>query len=160
MTLGTLYVMVWGYLQLTGQIEEPFMTGLRRIILLVVVLGAALQLWLYNAVIVDTFYNAPGTAGGSRSRGHFAGYNTGCSVAGRAVPWPDSFYARGVFAEGGNRLLHCGCPRVDSSSASYVATRCFSLPYPRLRWRSCWHWVRCSSVCVCLTAAAGFSMPG
>ncbi|HEX3838360.1 MAG TPA: type IV secretion system protein [Steroidobacteraceae bacterium] len=58
-TLGTVYVMVWGYLQLTGKIEEPFMTGLRRIMLLVIVLGGALQLWLYNAVIVDTFYNAP-----------------------------------------------------------------------------------------------------
>ena len=58
-TLGTVYVMVWGYLQLTGKIEEPFMTGLRRIVLLVIVLGGALQLWLYNAVIVDTFYNAP-----------------------------------------------------------------------------------------------------
>jgi type IV secretion system protein VirB6 len=58
-TLGTLYVMYWGYMQLTGKIEEPFLTGLRRIILLVIVLGGALQLWLYNAVIVDTFYNAP-----------------------------------------------------------------------------------------------------
>jgi type IV secretion system protein VirB6 len=58
-TLGSVYVMFWGYLQLTGKIEEPFMTGLRRIVLLVVVLGGALQLWLYNAVIIDTFYNAP-----------------------------------------------------------------------------------------------------
>jgi type IV secretion system protein VirB6 len=58
-TLGTLYVMFWGYLQLTGQIQEAFVTGLRRIMLLAVVLGASLQLWLYNAVIVDTFYNAP-----------------------------------------------------------------------------------------------------
>jgi type IV secretion system protein VirB6 len=58
-TLGTLYVMFWGYMQLTGKIEEPFLAGLRRIILLVIVLGGALQLWLYNAVIVDTFYNAP-----------------------------------------------------------------------------------------------------
>jgi type IV secretion system protein VirB6 len=58
-TLGTLYVMFWGYLQLTGKIEEPFITGLRRIMLLVMVLGGALQLWLYNSLIVDTFYNAP-----------------------------------------------------------------------------------------------------
>jgi type IV secretion system protein VirB6 len=58
-TLGVLYVMFWGYMQLTGRIEEPFITGLRRIMLLVIVLGGALQLWLYNAVIVDTFYNAP-----------------------------------------------------------------------------------------------------
>ncbi|MEJ0004833.1 MAG: type IV secretion system protein [Steroidobacteraceae bacterium] len=58
-TLGSVYVMIWGYMQLTGKIEEPFLTGLRRIMLLVIVLGGALQLWLYNAVIVDTFYNAP-----------------------------------------------------------------------------------------------------
>src|SRR3984893_4544871 len=59
-TLATLYVMVWGYLQLRGQIEESFITGLKRIILLVVVLGGALDLWLYNQTIVDTFFNAPG----------------------------------------------------------------------------------------------------
>ena len=59
-TLATLYVMVWGYLQLTGRIEEPFIAGLKRIILLVVVLGGALDLWLYNQTIVDTFFNAPG----------------------------------------------------------------------------------------------------
>jgi type IV secretion system protein VirB6 len=59
-SLATLYVMVWGYLQLTGRIEEPFITGLKRIILLVVVLGGALDLWLYNQTIVDTFFNAPG----------------------------------------------------------------------------------------------------
>lgn len=57
--LATLYVMVWGYLQLTGRIEEPFVTGLRRIVVLAVVLGVALRLWLYNSVIVDTFYWAP-----------------------------------------------------------------------------------------------------
>ena len=58
--LGTLYVMVWGYLQLMGQIEEPFVAGLKRIILLAVALGGALDLWLYDTVIVDTFFNAPG----------------------------------------------------------------------------------------------------
>ena len=59
-TLATVYVMVWGYLQLTGKIEEPFIAGMKRILLLVVVLGGALDLWLYNDVIVDTFFNAPG----------------------------------------------------------------------------------------------------
>ena len=58
-TLGILYVMVWGYLQLTGQIEEPFIAGVKRLITLAVIFGCALQLWLYNAVIVDTFFNAP-----------------------------------------------------------------------------------------------------
>ena len=59
-TFATLYVMIWGYLLLMGKIEEPFVTGVKRIITLAVVLGAALDLWLYNDVIVDTFFNAPG----------------------------------------------------------------------------------------------------
>lgn len=58
-TLAVLYVMAWGYLQLTGQIEEPLIAGLKRIAMLAVVMGSALDLWLYNSVIVDTFYKAP-----------------------------------------------------------------------------------------------------
>src|SRR5271169_2717826 len=59
-TFAVLYVMIWGYLLLTGKIEEPFVTGIKRIVTLAVVLGAALDLWLYNDLIVDTFFNAPG----------------------------------------------------------------------------------------------------
>jgi type IV secretion system protein VirB6 len=58
-TLAVLYVMVWGYLQLTGSIEEPFIHGVKRLITLAVILSCALSLWLYNSVIVDTFFNAP-----------------------------------------------------------------------------------------------------
>jgi type IV secretion system protein VirB6 len=58
--VATLYVMVWGYLQLTGKIEEPFVSGLKRIVVLSIILGVSLQLWLYNTIIVDTFFNAPG----------------------------------------------------------------------------------------------------
>ena len=58
-TLGVVYVMIWGYLQLTGQIEEPFLSGVKRIITLAVILGCALHLWLYNALLVNTFFNAP-----------------------------------------------------------------------------------------------------
>jgi type IV secretion system protein VirB6 len=58
-TLATIYIMGWGYLHLMGKIEEPFSAGLKRIALVALVLGAGLQLWLYNTVIVDTFYNAP-----------------------------------------------------------------------------------------------------
>jgi type IV secretion system protein VirB6 len=58
-TFGAVYVMVWGYLHLTGRIEEPFSAGLKRLITLAVVLGVALHLWLYNSVIVDSFYRAP-----------------------------------------------------------------------------------------------------
>lgn len=57
--LGTVYVMVWGYLQLTGAVEEPLMAGLKRIAVLALVFEMGLHLWLYNALIVDTFYNAP-----------------------------------------------------------------------------------------------------
>ena len=58
-TMATIYVMVWGYLQLTGKIEEPLAAGLRRIVTIAVVLGLCLRLWLYNDLIVDTFYHAP-----------------------------------------------------------------------------------------------------
>jgi type IV secretion system protein VirB6 len=58
-TLGTVYVMIWGYLQLTGRIEEPFVAGLKRIATLALVFGVGLHLWLYNTLLVDTFYNAP-----------------------------------------------------------------------------------------------------
>jgi len=58
-TLATVYVMAWGYLHLTGKIEEPLVTGLKRIATLAIVLGACLHLWLYNTLIVDTFYSAP-----------------------------------------------------------------------------------------------------
>jgi len=58
-TMATLYVMVWGWLMMTGRIDEPVSVGIRRIVTLVVVLGVASRLWLYNSVLVDTFYLAP-----------------------------------------------------------------------------------------------------
>jgi type IV secretion system protein VirB6 len=64
-TLATIYVMVYGYLQLIGRIDEPFASGLRRLITLVVVLGCAVRLWLYNSVLVDTFYRAPAELAGT-----------------------------------------------------------------------------------------------
>ena len=64
-TCATLYVMAWGYLHLTGQVQEPVLVGLRRIALLALVFGVGLHLWLYNTVIVDTFYNAPAQLAGA-----------------------------------------------------------------------------------------------
>ena len=64
-TLATVYVMVWGYLHLTGRLEEPFVQGLKRLVSLAIILGAALHLWLYNTVIVDTFYRAPAELAGA-----------------------------------------------------------------------------------------------
>jgi type IV secretion system protein VirB6 len=88
-TFATVYVMVWGYLQMTGRIEEPFTAGLKRLITLAVVLGVALHLWLYNSVIVDTFYRAPsqlvaGLAGAADPVTTIdAIWNSGGAVAGR-----------------------------------------------------------------------------
>lgn len=58
-TLAVVYVMIWGYLHLTGQIEEPFVTGVKRITALALILTLSLKLWLYSSLFVDTFYNAP-----------------------------------------------------------------------------------------------------
>jgi type IV secretion system protein VirB6 len=63
-TLGVFYVVVWGYLQLIGKIEEPFSEGVKRLLTLALILGLSLDLWLYNDVIVDTFFNAPTTLAG------------------------------------------------------------------------------------------------
>lgn len=57
--LAVIYVMVWGFLQMAGRIEEPVVEGLKRIAILAIVLGLSLRLWLYHVVIVDTFFNAP-----------------------------------------------------------------------------------------------------
>ena len=59
-TFAVLYVMIWGYLLLTGKIEEPFVSGIKRIVTLAIILGCALNLWLYNDLIVDTVYRGPG----------------------------------------------------------------------------------------------------
>src|SRR6204780_4346013 len=58
-TLAIIHVMVWGYMHLTGKITEPFEAGLKRVALIALILGVSLRLWLYNTVIVDTFYTAP-----------------------------------------------------------------------------------------------------
>jgi type IV secretion system protein VirB6 len=58
-TAATIYVMALGYLHLTGKISEPLDEGVKRIAWIALVLGVGLRLWLYNTVIVDTFYNAP-----------------------------------------------------------------------------------------------------
>lgn len=58
-TLATLYVVVWGYLHLMGRIEEPFVAGVKRLIVMALILGVSLSLWYYNEIIVDTFFSAP-----------------------------------------------------------------------------------------------------
>jgi type IV secretion system protein VirB6 len=64
-TLGTLYVLVWGFLHIAGRIEEPVLEGLKRIAILSLVFGVGLDLWLYDSVIVETFYRAPAALAGN-----------------------------------------------------------------------------------------------
>ena len=58
-TLATIYVMMWGYLSLTGRIQEPIWEGVKRILVIGIVLGIGLRLWTYNDVAVDTFTRGP-----------------------------------------------------------------------------------------------------
>jgi type IV secretion system protein VirB6 len=58
-SLGALYVMIWGVIQLSGQGKEFLIDGVKRLAVLALVLGTALHLWLYNQVIVNTFFEAP-----------------------------------------------------------------------------------------------------
>jgi type IV secretion system protein VirB6 len=60
MVIGVLYVMGWGFLHMTGRIEEPFLAGAKRIGMLVLVIAVGLRMWMYNDVLVDTFSRAPG----------------------------------------------------------------------------------------------------
>lgn len=62
-TLGILYVLIWGLLQIFGRIEEPVLEGLKRIAILALIFGVALHMWLYEDVIVDTFFEAPAQLG-------------------------------------------------------------------------------------------------
>jgi type IV secretion system protein VirB6 len=63
-TVGTLYVLIWGLLHIAGRVEEPVLEGLKRIAILSLVFGIGLDLWLYDTVIVETFYRAPAALAG------------------------------------------------------------------------------------------------
>ena len=58
-TLGVLYVMVWGYLHMKGAIQEPFLSGAMRVLTLALVLGVGLpivfQALINMAVAVELF---------------------------------------------------------------------------------------------------------
>ncbi|MDM0001158.1 type IV secretion system protein [Variovorax sp. J22P240] len=58
-TLATIYVMMWGFLSLTGRVQEPIWEGVRRILVVGLILGFGLRLWSYNEIIANTFFTAP-----------------------------------------------------------------------------------------------------
>ena len=65
LALATLYIMVWAYLQMTGRIEEPVTTGIKKIVGLAVVFAVAIHLWLYNTVIVESLFEGPRALAGA-----------------------------------------------------------------------------------------------
>ncbi|HEY6641061.1 type IV secretion system protein [Povalibacter sp.] len=77
-SLGVLYVIIWGFMQLTGKIEEQFVTGIKRIFMLAIVLGAAINLWFYNELIVATFFSLPAEL----ASGIIGGFNSGETIDG------------------------------------------------------------------------------
>ena len=58
-SLGAIYILGWGWLSMSGRIEEPLGEAVRRVLVLGIVFGVALKLWAYNAVFIDTFAHAP-----------------------------------------------------------------------------------------------------
>lgn len=58
--LATLYLMIFGVLLLTGRIEAPLLESFKRLAVIAGIFAVAIHLWLYQSVIVATFFDAPG----------------------------------------------------------------------------------------------------
>lgn len=56
---SAIYVMGWGALLLSGTITEPLVDGIRRILKMAIILGACLNLWLYNDVLIALVVSGP-----------------------------------------------------------------------------------------------------
>jgi type IV secretion system protein VirB6 len=62
--LATCYLMVFGFLLMTGRVQTPLEEFFKRIAVIAVVLGSALHLALYQTVIVEVFFEWPGELAG------------------------------------------------------------------------------------------------
>ena len=109
-TLASVYVMMWGYLQLTGKIEEPVLEGGRRILILGVILVMVFKLSQNISPLLDIFIQSPqslaqGIVGGGSPSVMSAVdtiWNQGSEVG-------DSLLARGsLLSESGISLICCG----------------------------------------------------
>src|ERR1700744_4970203 len=58
-TLAAVYVMMWGYLQLTGKIEEPVLEGGRRLLILGIILVMTFKISQNVAPLLDIFVQSP-----------------------------------------------------------------------------------------------------
>lgn len=62
-TMATMYVMFWGYLHLTGKIEEPILEGAKRIFILAAILVFSIGLASNLPIAMDIFVNGPQALG-------------------------------------------------------------------------------------------------
>ena len=141
-SLGTTYVLAWGLLHMTGRIDEPFTTGLKRIAMLAVVFTLSWQFLFYNELIVDTFYRAP-----SQLAAAVVG-------AGDPVQIVDAIWSDGSrVAENLQSRVSWSPPSWDFFVMAYVIRLAIGLlcvytvsssPCPKSRWRCCWRSGHCS----------------
>ena len=121
-TLASVYVMMWGYLQLTGKIEEPVLEGGRRILILGVILVLAFKISQNIAPLLDVFVQSPqAVAAGMLGATPMATVDT-IWTQGSAVG--DSLLSQGsLFSESGLSLVACGliCYLAIGLTTLYVA---------------------------------------
>jgi type IV secretion system protein VirB6 len=109
-TLAAGYVMMWGYLQLTGKIEEPILEGGRRILILGIILVSVFRLSQNIAPLLDIFVNSPQTlAQGIVGGGAPNVLGTVDTIWSQGSEVGDSLLAQGsLFSESGLSLIACG----------------------------------------------------
>ena len=64
--------------------------------MLAVILGVGLRLWLYNTVIVDTFYNAPAQLAAAMVGARDPVEHDRCDLGAAAAPLPAILWTKGA----------------------------------------------------------------
>ena len=63
-TLGTIYVMMWGWAMMRGVISEPILDGVNRILRIVIVTTLALQVGMYSTYVSSWLWETPDAIAG------------------------------------------------------------------------------------------------
>jgi type IV secretion system protein VirB6 len=108
--LASVYVMMWGYLQLTGKIEEPVLEGARRILILGLILVLVFKLSQNISPLLDIFVQSPQSlAAGIVGGGSPSVMGAIDNIWSQGSEVADSLIARGsLFTESGFSLIACG----------------------------------------------------
>lgn len=121
-TLAAVYVMMWGYLHLTGKIEEPVMEGGRRIIVLGIILTLTFKISQNIAPLLDFFVQSPqALAAGMLGATPMGTVDT---IWAQGSEVGDALLRQGsLFSDSGRSLLACGlvCYLAIGATTIYVA---------------------------------------